>query len=289
MKNILVMGGGAESKFLGIFFEAIIDMISSKFCREPKASVSNKKSKPNVILPLYFSSKMLQDMEIAKMLRGEDLLETLPKNLAVKFPTVVFSYSKTIRSKICNYRQAQENINVDDFIEKFDEIGCECANSKFIDPHHKHVITGDLSIITLPVLRYLMQNGPNFREQPFYESPNQILGFLRKNITKGIENWAKFEGVPIEAFGEWKVKLLCLLKNRLQKIFWQFNKNNIKNLGCVLGRRAVIDYLKEFHKKYVITLIDKTTNNFAIICKKFYISKLLEEVGSMGGGLRLMC
>ena len=91
-------------------------------------------------------------------------------------------------------------------------------------------------------------------------------------------------GVPIEAFGEWKAKLLGLLKNRLQKVFRQFNKNNKNDLGCILGRREVVSYLKELHEKYVITLIDKTTNNFAIICKKFYISKLLEEVGRMGGG-----
>ena len=37
--------------------------------------------------------------------------------------------------------------------------------------------------------------------------------------------------------------------------------------------------LTDLHHKYIITLVDKTTNNLAFICKKFYFVKLLEEVG----------
>ena len=41
----------------------------------------------------------------------------------------------------------------------------------------------------------------------------------------------------------------------------------------------VLAYLGTLHRKYVIVLIDKVSNNFAFICKKFYISKILPEVG----------
>ena len=33
------------------------------------------------------------------------------------------------------------------------------------------------------------------------------------------------------------------------------------------------------HKHFVITTVDKASENFAFICKNFYISKIKEEVG----------
>ena len=37
------------------------------------------------------------------------------------------------------------------------------------------------------------------------------------------------------------------------------------------------------HKHFVITTVDKASNNFAVICKKFYISKMKEELGIREG------
>ena len=37
--------------------------------------------------------------------------------------------------------------------------------------------------------------------------------------------------------------------------------------------------LEELHKNFVIVPIDKASNNIAIICKIFYISKILDELG----------
>ncbi len=43
-----------------------------------------------------------------------------------------------------------------------------------------------------------------------------------------------------------------------------------------------MECLSELHEKYVIEPIDKDANNFAFICKKFYISRLLSELGVNG-------
>ena len=40
--------------------------------------------------------------------------------------------------------------------------------------------------------------------------------------------------------------------------------------------------LAEFHHNYVIVPIDKAANNIAIICKRFYVMRLLKEVGALG-------
>ena len=37
-------------------------------------------------------------------------------------------------------------------------------------------------------------------------------------------------------------------------------------------------YLESFHRKFVIVTVDKASKNFAIVCKKFYVSKLISEI-----------
>ena len=44
----------------------------------------------------------------------------------------------------------------------------------------------------------------------------------------------------------------------------------------------VVKYLKDLHSKYVIVPIDKAANNISIICKRFYVMRLLKEVGVLG-------
>lgn len=42
---------------------------------------------------------------------------------------------------------------------------CDCENSKFCDPHHGHVVTGDLRFIKIKKLRCLLCKGSGSRER----------------------------------------------------------------------------------------------------------------------------
>ena len=170
----LIFKGEGKNNFHMQYYDAILDMINSKFSKgSHQQSASNSKSKPKVIFPIFFKCKLIQDLGLSRMFREDVLLEALPNNLSVKSPTIVYKLGKTIRGKLFNYRQALANLDVDDFIAHYDNLQCNCENSKFTDPHHKHVITGDLSIIEHDLLRKLMQQGPNFREQPHIFSQKQ--------------------------------------------------------------------------------------------------------------------
>ena len=50
----------------------------------------------------------------------------------------------------------------------------------------------------------------------------------------------------------------------------------------ILRDEHVIRYLAELHTNFVIVPIDKAANNIAIICKRFYVIRLLKEVGALG-------
>ena len=50
----------------------------------------------------------------------------------------------------------------------------------------------------------------------------------------------------------------------------------------VLKDEEVLESLSNLHSKFVIVPIDKASSNVAIICKRYYIQKLLNEVGVPG-------
>ena len=43
----------------------------------------------------------------------------------------------------------------------------------------------------------------------------------------------------------------------------------------------VLEYRDELHNNFVIVPIEKAANNISIICKRFYVTRLLKEVGAL--------
>ena len=78
-------------------------------------------------------------------------------------PTVIYTRSPPIGQKIFNYKQTIESIKTSEWKSK-KNFSCDCQESKFVDNHHKHVVTGDLRIITNKKLRNLLSKGPTYRE-----------------------------------------------------------------------------------------------------------------------------
>ena len=51
----------------------------------------------------------------------------------------------------------------------------------------------------------------------------------------------------------------------------------------LLQTSTIKEYLQTLHNKFVIVPVDKAANNFAFICKRYYIVRLLTEVGIPNG------
>ena len=54
------------------------------------------------------------------------------------------------------------------------------------------------------------------------------------------------------------------------------------NTSPVLQDEEVRQYLKYIQTKFYIVPIDKASNNFSFVCKKFCVFKLLDETGLRG-------
>ena len=77
----------------------------------------------------------------------------------------------------------------------------------------------------------------------------------------------------------WKNKILEQVDSKVKML----KKKKVPSVvKPVLEDEEAIAALNDLHSKFVVVPIDKASNNVAIICKRFYIQKLLNEVGVPG-------
>ena len=102
---------------------------------------------------------------------------------------------------------------------------------------------------------------------------------IKSAITSAIDAFAEKYDVPVESFLAWKNKILELVEKRITVLK---SKKVPSATKPILQDEEVQNALSELHKRFVIVPIDKASNNVALICKRFYIQKLLDEVGIPG-------
>ena len=96
---------------------------------------------------------------------------------------------------------------------------------------------------------------------------------MEEAIDKVIRSLMRKTRLPFIAFDPWRSTLLKLIKTQIET-----HKNEFNHSYCVLKDSAVIKYLQQLHQRFVIIPIDKAANNYAFVCKKFYIDVLRNEL-----------
>ena len=254
----------------------IMDLATTKLYI-PTLTKEIKKPKKH-FFKLFFHNKGLEWIQLPTLLRNKKLLETIPDYFEDKeVPQICYKYTKTISQKIFNYNKTISEFDFD----TFKTMDCECENSAFIEHHHKHVITGNLNIVTNPELRSLLEKGPKFREA------NSVCWNYNKHIIyTALENyvqaWAKREGVESSALREYLDMAKQLVKNRVSYLK---RKNESSVPSKILSSDLVNKFLEDFHSKYVLVPADKAANNIIVVCKKFYYSVIVKELGLPGNNI----
>ena len=183
-----------------------------------------------------------------------------------------FKYNKPIGRSIFNYNEISQSLTSDlDSTSNLDNCICHVDRyANFINPHLGHIATGDLNIINDVDLRLVMTNGTKFRLQSC-NSTTTLLNSITLDLDKYIYKLASKYAIPLEAFNMWKFTILHNIKNTFRSIKLSKSKYNIVNLK---------QSINELQKSFVITYVDKAANNYAIICKKFYVNYLLDYLNN---------
>ena len=86
--------------------------------------------------------------------------------------------------------------------------------------------------------------------------------------------------LPPDSLDEWKKEILEKVKEKIEALK---RKRLPSRRKPILQDTVIKEYLETLHNKYVIVPVDKAANNFAFICKRYYVARLLTEVGIPNG------
>ena len=255
------------------YYLLALDVIESKIYKDPPTK--QKKKAPENVCKIFFINKGVELINIARILHDKSLNKFLPSANCFPTPLITYKLSNSVSSKIFNYNDFVSSLDVDSFLNNPNSIPCECENSPFADTHHQHIITGDLRIVQNTKLRKILSRGPKFREKVginFNKAKNSIM----EGLSSYVEKWSDKNGIDRRIMREWESNVSSLIDKRIIDIEKTFSKqipsNNINN-------PEIANSLENLQKKFIIAPIDKATGNVAIICKRFYASVLLKELG----------
>ena len=220
----------------------IIDLATTKLYI-PTLIQEMKKPKKH-FLKIYFHNKGIEQLHLPSILRDKRLKQNIPEYFNDKeAPQICYKYTKPIAQSIFNYNKAVSDFDK----ESFDAMSCECEGSEFVDEHHGHIITGDLTIVEDQGLQSLLLKGPKFREE------NQICWNYNKHIIfTALEcykkAWAKREGVETSALDDYFEAAKTLVKNKVSYL----KRNNHKDQpDKLLSQEATKSALEDLHSKFV--------------------------------------
>ena len=231
-----------------------------------------EKSKQQNFLKVFFQGPDLEKVNLPSIFRKYS--DCIPQSFqTVDPPTVIYLRSRTIGSSVFNYKDTVDNVIAGDWKPE-SSLTCNCSKSNFCDPHHQHIVTGDLRFIENRKLRTLLSNGPTYREAQNVDW-RKFSEDLKSGLDTCVSKWAKKEKVDESLLSEWKVKVFNETKSKVETL----KKSCSKRKSATLSSKEVKSVLEKLQKDFVFVQTDKASNNIAIVCKKFYIEKSLKELG----------
>jgi hypothetical protein len=182
--------------------DMVLDLVTYKL-EEP---ILKKKKEFTSRMIIHYSNKIMETINLSRILNNGEVKGKWPNNVHIRYmiPAITFTYDNQIGSRFFNYRQCLEEWKMDLFLQDLhDQIQCGCTNSTFCDPHHGHIMTGDLRIIDNPKVRRIMELGPKFREPQSLDRQK-----CRNDVEEAVEEYtnkiAEKSKITASTFKEWK-------------------------------------------------------------------------------------
>lgn len=232
----------------------------------------HQKKTTTMYLTIPYIHKTIENINLNGLMNESEVRSFLP-NSAKKFKICVsYSYGPPIGGKLFNYNKTLKEITPQNLSQYF---VCDCLEKykDFIYKPHGHVHTGDLEIISNTNLRNIMKKGAKFREVPVF-SKRKLLAAIHQGIDSFAVKLALRCDRPMASFERW---LNIIHKKVDEKCKYLNYKHSFANQ--VTNNPEVKKYIAELQSRFVIVPVDKAANNFAIICKSFYIQTLCNELG----------
>ena len=268
------------------------DMISTRL--DPGIPKKAVKDKPELIWNIRFVNRALNHLGLGRLLRSEDVDNSLPTDLSIPRPCIVFKYGQPVRNRIFNYRSALESIMGRSWLDgnphppplsdvsaaslsHVSNVSCGCASSEFCHGELGHVVTGDLGLVENDVLRNILSKGPNYKE-PVAVNYVEMREAIVEGMDEMIAMWSTKCDRDMMLFNGWKICVLKAVDDRIESMKRTYTDNLGREQVLGLRNKKVAKALSELHKSYVLVSADKAAGNVIIVCKKYYIQCMVHEL-----------
>ena len=153
---------------------------------------------------------------------------------------------------------------------------CDCTSSVYKYEPCGHILTGDLKIIKDVSLRELITKGPTYREQNNVNWNINVRN-CKEAVSKYKRKWAKRVYVDRRVLRDWEKTVHECIDERVQALKLRHINKRKKH---VLRNKVHLDYLDVLHENFVLVPADKAANNVIVVCKKYYLDVVINELSS---------
>ena len=213
------LSNDCETNYPREIIDLVLDMINFRLFHLKK---SNTKKNMDNYIKVYFQARDIEEVRLSSILHKH--LPSIPSFFLSKdSPTVLYSRSPHIGSTIFNYKKVVDAVITSDWKEDNSNV-CNCSKSEFCDPHHGHIVTGNLNVIENRQLRNLMLCGPGYREPQKVKWPAFLKNF-KISLKKCVKNWAQRENVDDQVLQEWYDKVMEDVSKAVKRLSKKRKKN----------------------------------------------------------------
>ena len=227
-------------------------------------------------LHIPFDSKGIDAINISNILNRKEVVKEIPPYFKKQSnPIVSYSYTNSIGRKIFNYKEALQDISIEEYLKN--PLTYYCSHSPFQYNPSGHVITGGLNIIQHESLRNVISHGPKFREPQHINSKHNFK-IIMDAVEDYVRRWIKREvdqDPQLESLSDWVRTIRSLVQGRIHKLKKCVNSRP----KSVFKDQEAVKCLSSLHDKYVIVPADKASNNIVFVCKSYYFECLIKELG----------
>ena len=278
LQKVLLISDQFERRF--------VDIISAYVGHSREYSKTSKTNDCNKIrVKLDYSSKIIDVINIQSLLSSNKIKSKIPQNYKEYNVEIIYRYNKPIGNRICNYNRFLENLTEHDVLNN-NRCNCESNNNnhrnirEFIYAPVGHVVTGNLNILdrlgNYNQLKQVMKYGYKYRLQVQNVTWTKIKRNILDTIRKIKNKFINLNNGNNDDLIEWEISLKSMLNNRIRSLQ---NSYDLKSFEFEIDFELLNKQIDNIHKHFIITTVDKASNNFALICKKFYVEKMKNELG----------
>lgn len=228
---------------------------------------------PKEYIKFDFPNKGTEMIKIHNVLKDRSLIRLLPSQCKNKNFLPYFQYEKPLSFCLYNYSKVLKDLTLSNLKNVLNDT-CKCLESSYLYLPHNHIMTGSTNFLQCKIARKIFSKGAKFRE-PKNLDFQQVKQYAISNIKHFIDKKVHQHNLNQENFTPFLNRAIEIISNRIS----YFNRTLTHHRNNYELPNQFWSYIDLLHRNFVVVPTDKATNNYAFICKKFYIQTIANELG----------